>query len=101
MNASRVSRFLAKSYKRSTTETTMVRGYSMSSAGFIVTQRGNGVLVSYTSGDWTSMSVYKEVMEKETQMKASLRQTLIEDGFILSDQTDSIMVIGKLERKAA
>jgi hypothetical protein len=98
MNAATVSRVLAKTYNRSKTESTRVRGYSTTSAGFIVRQLQNGVAVSYNTGSWNSKSDINEINTRKAEMISSIRQTLINNGFELLEDSNSVVVIAKASK---
>ena len=92
MNAAVVSRFLGKTYRRSITARTKIRGYSLTRAGFSVRQLSNAVEVEYISGRWTSGN---EIDKTPAEMISSIRATLIENGFLLNEASSGIVVIGK------
>jgi hypothetical protein len=94
MHAATVSRFLGKTYRRSTTASTKIRGYSLTRAGFSVRQLSNAVEVEYISGRWTTGN---EIDKTPAEMIASIRETLISNGFQLNEASSGIVVIGKLE----
>jgi hypothetical protein len=98
MNAAAVSRFLGKTYRRSITARTKIRGYSLTGAGFSVRQLSNGVAVSYTTGSWTSQSDINQINNSKAEMIASIRETLIKNGFQLNEASSGILVIGKLDK---
>jgi lambda repressor-like predicted transcriptional regulator len=95
MNAAAVSRFLGKTYRRSITARTKIRGYSLTRAGFSVRQLSNAVEVEYISGRWTTGN---EIDKTPAEMIASIRETLIENGFQLNEASSGIVVIGKLDK---
>ena len=95
MNAAAVSRFLGKTYRRSITARTKIRGYSLTRAGFSVRQLSNAVEVEYISGRWTTGN---EIDKTPAEMIASIRETLIENGFQLNEASSGIIVIGKLDK---
>ena len=95
MNASAVSRVLGKTYTRSKTEGTTIRGYSTTSAGFVVKQYLDGVGVFYTTGNWDSKSDFAKMQQRKNEMTESIKQTLIKNGFELSKDAEFIFVIGK------
>jgi lambda repressor-like predicted transcriptional regulator len=95
MNAAAVSRFLGKTYRRSITARTKIRGYSLIRAGFSVRQLSNAVEVEYISGRWTTGN---EIDKTPAEMIASIRETLIENGFQLNEASSGIVVIGKLDK---
>jgi lambda repressor-like predicted transcriptional regulator len=95
MNAAAVSRFLGKTYRRSITARTKIRGYSLTRAGFSVRQLSNAVEVEYISGRWTTGN---EIDKTPAEMIASIRETLIKNGFVLNEASSGIVVIGKLEK---
>lgn len=95
MNAAAVSRFLGKTYKRSVTCRTKIRGYSLTTAGYSVRQLQSGVAVFYNTGDWNSQSDINEITNRKAQMYDSIRQTLIKNGFELHNGTTAIVVVGK------
>lgn len=95
MNAAAVSRFLGKTYRRSATARTKIRGYSLTTSGFSVRQLSNAVAVSYESGSWTSRSDINEINNRSAEMISSIRATLIENGFVLDEARSGIVVIGK------
>ena len=92
MNAAAVSKFLGKTYRRSITARTKIRGYSLTRAGFSVRQLSNAVEVEYISGRWTNGN---EIEKTPAEMIASIRETLIENGFLLNEASSGIVVIGK------
>ena len=92
MNAAAVSKFLGKTYRRSITARTKIRGYSLTRAGFSVRQLSNSVEVEYISGRWTTGN---EIEKTPAEMIASIRETLIENGFLLNEASSGIVVIGK------
>jgi hypothetical protein len=94
VNAATVSRFLGKTYRRSITARTKIRGYSLTRAGFSVRQLSNGVEVEYISGRWTTGN---EIDKTPAEMIASIRNTLISNGFQLNEASSGIVIIGKLE----
>ena len=94
MNAATVSRFLGKTYRRSITARTKIRGYSLTRAGFSVRQLSNAVEVEYISGRWTTGN---EIDKTPAEMIASIRNTLISNGFQLNEASSGIVIIGKLE----
>jgi hypothetical protein len=95
MNAAAVSRFLGKTYRRSITARTKIRGYSLTRAGFSVRQLSNAVEVEYISGRWTTGN---EINKTPAEMIVSIRETLIKNGFQLNEASSGIIVIGKLEK---
>ena len=95
MNASAVSRFLGKTYRKSVTSSTTIRGYSLSTAGYSVRQLTNAVAVSYTTGSWTSQSDINQINKSKAEMVASIRETLINNGFELNDAATGIVVVGR------
>jgi hypothetical protein len=97
VNAATVSRFLGKTYRRSTTASTRIRGYSLTTAGFSVRQLPNAVAVSYTTGSWTSQSDINQINKSQAEMILSIRNTLISNGFQLNEASSGIVIIGKLE----
>jgi hypothetical protein len=97
MHAATVSRFLGKTYRRSTTASTRIRGYSLTTAGFLVRQLPNAVSVSYTTGSWTSQSDINGINKNKAEMILSIRNTLISNGFQLNEASSGIVIIGKLE----
>jgi lambda repressor-like predicted transcriptional regulator len=94
MKAAVVSRFLGKTYRRSITARTKIRGYSLTRAGFSVRQLSNAVEVEYISGRWTTGN---EIDKTPAEMVASIRETLINNGFELYDAAAGIVVVGRVK----
>jgi mannitol/fructose-specific phosphotransferase system IIA component len=97
MKASAVSRILAKTLTRSKTEATTIRGYSTTSAGFVVKQYLDGVGVFYTTGNWDSQSDFSKMQQRKNEMIETIKQTLVQNGFVLSKEAEFVFVIGKIE----
>ena len=98
MHAAAVSRFLGKTFRRSVTARTKIRGYSLTTSGFSVRQLSNGVAVSYQTGSWTSRSDINEINNTREEMVSSIRATLLKNGFLLNEASSGILVIGKQEK---
>jgi hypothetical protein len=99
MNAAAISRFLGKTYKKSVSTKTRIRGWHDTTAGTIVSQRGNAVLVSYTAGTWKQNNILIGSHNEDLDIFESLRNHLTQNGYLLAENEKCILVIGKENEK--
>jgi hypothetical protein len=97
MNAATVSRFLGKTFRKSVSTKTKIRGWHNTTAGTIVSQNGKNVLVEWTNGNWKQNNIFLNSNNEQTDMDKALRDYLTQNEYVLATNEKYILVIGKKE----